>query len=127
MESKIKLYRVLLNVLFYIFYVLLTSIIFSFIFPMVLVFLWKEVLDPSNPIFNNIQIWIVILVLIFTLAFRKYCYLPIKGKDETTNKNEIKETKIENVKFEEIIADEYIDEESEKTPDLDIKIGKEIK
>jgi hypothetical protein len=138
MESKIKLYRVLLNVLFYIFYILLVSIIFSFLFPFIMVLLWKEILDPSSPIFNNIQIWIIILVFIFTLTFRKYCYLPIKIKDNTT-KIEIKETEVEDKskelfnkkikidKFEEIIVDESINEEYEETPNLDIKIGKEIK
>lgn len=81
--------------LFYIFYVLLVSIVFSFIFPTILVMLWKNVLDPTNPIFENIQIAIFILIFVFTLTFRKFFYLPVFSTIETTvsdikidNKNE---------------------------------------
>lgn len=77
--KQIKLYRVLLNTLFYVFYVLLFSIVFSFIFPVILLALWHWVLSPENPIFISIQVLIIILVLIFSLMFRKYFYLPIKS------------------------------------------------
>lgn len=115
MESKIKFYRVLLNVLFYIFYVLLVSIAFSFIFPTVLVIFWKVPLNPNNPIFDNVQIWIVILVLILSLIYRKYFYLPIVNNS------------IETKKEDKVSCEPSKNEKTDKTPELDIKIGKEIK
>jgi len=126
---KIKLYRVVLNILFYVFYVLLTSIAFSFIFPTVLVILWQDVISPIDPIFDRIQIAILILVLLFTLLFRKYFYLPIKEKSK---KNEIKkELEFKEYKKKEKIEkkDELNEEKVELSEELelDIKIGKEIK
>ena len=109
MKSQIKLYRVVLNVLFYIFYVLLASLAFSFIFPTLLVVLGKSIFAPNDPIFDSIQIIILVLVLIFSLVFRRYFYLPITEK--------ITETKKESIKKEEV----------KETPELDIKLGKEIK
>ncbi len=114
---KIKLYRVVLNILFYVFYVIIISVIFSFVFPAIRVFLWKDIIAPTNPIFDTIQIIIIILVLLISLLFRKYFYLPIKDKSikkKVFNKGK-KEKKKEKRK-----------EESEES-DLDIKIGKEIK
>ena len=122
---KIKLYRIILNILFYVFYVIVTSIAFSFIFPTVLVILWQEVIAPNNPIFDTIQIIILVLVLLITILFRKYFYLSIKEKVEKKNtKKDIefkeyeKKDKKENSKDKELINDEL---------ELDIKIGKEIK
>ncbi len=175
MTKKINFYRVVSNMLFYIFYVLLVSIIFSFIFPTILVILWKDVLDPSDPLFANIQIAIFILIFIFTLTFRKFFYLPVFSsvekvvlKDNKKENIEVKvveniqvenkELKTENTvdaftKFEDIKVDniDYNIEKAESYkpdiiynndnfivknesvdiednfPNLDIKIGKEIK
>ncbi|MDP2090486.1 MAG: hypothetical protein Q8K30_02710 [Candidatus Gracilibacteria bacterium] len=85
MKKKINLYRVVLNMLFYIFYVLLVSIIFSFIFPSILLMLGKDILDPTDPIFEIIQVAIVVLIFIFTLILRKYFYLPIFSSHEKNN------------------------------------------
>lgn len=115
MKSWIKLDRVLLNVLFYIFYVLLVTIVFSFLFPFVLVLLWKNVLNPINPVFDQIQIGIIVLVLIVTIVFRRFFYLPIRGVKNDSKGKKSKE-KITN----------KIEKDSDK-PELDIKIGKEIK
>ncbi|MDD2870353.1 MAG: hypothetical protein PHS49_00035 [Candidatus Gracilibacteria bacterium] len=136
MKKKIKFYRVVLNSLFYVFYVLVISILFSFVFPMILVLLGKPVLDPSSPIFTVIQILILIFVFILSLSFRKYLYLPIfseeviiekkekvkevESKQETISKSEKTEESIE-IKLEDEIVNENI------MPELDIKIGKEIK
>lgn len=116
MKSKIKLYRVILNVLFFIFYVLLVSISFSFIFPSIMVLLGKQPLNPTDPIFDNIQIGIVILVVVLSIIFRKYFYLPTK-EDKVEQVVIKKQTK--NIKKEK-------NNNSKKT-ELDIKIGKEIK
>jgi len=117
---KIKLYRIVLNVLFYVFYVIVVSIAFSFIFPTVLVILWQDVISPNNPIFDTIQIIIIILVLLISLLFRKFFYLPIREKAEINTKKEFKKYKKKEVKEEEI-------ENKNDKIELDIKIGKEIK
>lgn len=117
--KTIKLYRVLLNMLFYIFYVLLASIAFSFIFPTILVILWQDIWLSSDPKFTNIQIAIIILVLVFSLIFRKYFYLPIREKSNI-NKTETKKVTTKKViKKKEILN-------INNSSGLDIKIGKEI-
>ena len=143
MKSDIKFYRVILNILFFIFYILLASIIFSFTFPSILVLLWKDVLSPADPIFDKIQVVILVLVPVFTLIFRKYFYLPIMDKysiwKSESKKEIIKEklkdkkiNKVEEIKYEEKIVkkdekkQEIIDKD-DNSPKLDIKIGKEIK
>lgn len=127
MANQIKLYRIVLNILFFIFYVLLVSIAFSFLFPTIMVLLWKEVLSPFDPLFDSIQIAITIIVLIFSFIFRKYFYLPIYvakneiiiEKKEKNNIETKKEDFIEKPDFKEINNEEEIE--------LDIKIGKEIR
>ena len=143
MKSDIKFYRVILNILFFIFYILLASIIFSFTFPSILVLLWKDVLSPADPIFDKIQVVILVLVPVFTLIFRKYFYLPILDKysiwksesKKEISKEKLKDKKIdkvEKIKYEEKIVKkdekkEEIMDKNDNSPKLDIKIGKEIK
>jgi hypothetical protein len=143
MKSDIKFYRVILNILFFIFYILLASIIFSFTFPSILVLLWKDVLSPADPIFDKIQVVILVLVPVFTLIFRKYFYLPIMDKysiwksesKKEISKEKLKDKKIdkvEKIKYEEKIVKkdekkEEIMDKNDNSPKLDIKIGKEIK
>ena len=118
---KIKLYRVVLNILFYVFYVIVVSIAFSFIFPTILVILWQDVIAPNNPIFDTIQIVIIVLVLLFTVLFRKFFYLPVREKTkelESKKEPEFKEYKKEKKEDKKEENDEL---------ELDIKIGKEIK
>lgn len=117
---KIRLYRIILNILFYIFYVIIVSIAFSFIFPTILVLLWQDVIAPNNPIFDTIQLIIILIVLLVSLICRKYFYLPIREEVEDNKKSE-KRVEIKNdndVEKNENISDEL---------ELDIKIGKEIK
>ncbi len=124
MKSKIKLYRVVLNIIFYVFYVLLASIAFSFVFPTILVIFWQEVWLSNDPRFTSIQIWIVVLVLVFSLIFRKYCFLPIMADN-----NEPKEQKkrVVETNTKEIKQNIKKTEKVKKERKLDIKIGKEIK
>ena len=117
---KIKLYRIILNVLFYVFYVILTSVSFSFIFPTILVILWQDIIAPNNPIFDWIQIIIIILVLFLSLIFRKIFYLPIKEEAKKIDSKKVKE-------FKEYKKKEKIKESNNDELELDIKIGKEIK
>ena len=114
--NDVKLYRVILNILFYIFYVLLVSFGFSFIFPTLQVILWYNIWLGNDARFDSIQIAIIVLVLVFSLILRKYFYVPIREKYST---KKIKKKKIEK---KEVIKKEVID----NSPELDIKIGKEI-
>lgn len=125
MKSWIKFQRLILNILFYVFYVLLASIAFSFLFPTFLVLFWKEVLLSSNPIFEYIQIWITVVVLLITILWRKYFYLPLR---ENLVSEKIQLNKVIN-RNEEIQKEEVHKEENKQAnkPELDIKIGKEIK
>ncbi len=140
MKRIVKFDRVILNTLFYIFYVLLVSLIFSFTFPLILVYLWKNVINPNSPIFSSIQISIIILVFIFTIIYRKFFYLPIfsfneeltsKIKDiEKVDKNIISDIKSENSidnKVNVVLEKSLNDKVLWEFPWLDIKIGKEIK
>jgi hypothetical protein len=123
---KIKLYRVVLNILFYVFYVILVSIAFSFIFPTILVIFWQDVIAPNNPIFDTIQIVIIILVLLFSVLFRKFFYLPIKEKIDNKTEQEFRELK----KQEKEKGNENTKDKNKEISDeleLDIKVGKEIK
>ena len=73
-----------INIILYIVYVLVVSVIFSFIFPMILSLLGKWVLDPTDPVFAKIQIAIALLVLIVSLVARKYFYKPLFTEKQTT-------------------------------------------
>lgn len=121
---KIRLYRIILNVLFYVFYVILASVSFSFIFPTILVILWQDIIAPNNPIFDTIQIFIIVLVLLISLLFRKYFYLPIKEKIETKKEVKFKEYLKKEDKKEKEIDEIKIEDDIQE---LDIKVGKEIK
>lgn len=151
MKNNIQISRVIVNILFYIFYVLLASIIFSFAFPFVLITFWRPILNPADPIFVKIQVVIIVLVLILTLLFRRYFYLPIRSKENThINKEElefeysmkmIEEQKEKNSKIENIANNSEIFQKQDMMSvvslewqtnkidedELDIKIGREIK
>jgi len=101
------------------------------------------VLSPADPIFDKIQVVILVLVPVFTLIFRKYFYLPIMDKysiwksesKKEISKEKLKDKKIdkvEKIKYEEKIVKkdekkEEIMDKNDNSPKLDIKIGKEIK
>ena len=70
--------KVFLNVFLYCVYVVVTSLIFSLLFPILLQVLGKTVLDPLDPVFMKIQIFIAVLVLLLTLILRKYFYIALK-------------------------------------------------
>jgi len=76
--------RVLLNIIIYVFYVLVASIVFSFLFPLVLQISGQEILTPSDPIFAKIQIFIALLVLIVSLILRKHFYITLEDSEEKT-------------------------------------------
>lgn len=124
MLSKIKLDRVFLNVLLFIFYVLLVSLAFSFLFPLVLKSIWQEILDPNSLIFDYIQIWIFVLMFFLTIAFRKYCYFPIIRNN---NISVIKSEVSKKINKDNVFSQNKDIDNNKSELELDIKIGKEIK
>lgn len=71
-------FKLIINFVAYIGYTIFLSIIFSFAFPFVLKLMWKELYNPTDPIFTKIQITIAVVVLVITLIFRKYFYLSLR-------------------------------------------------
>lgn len=140
MYKHIRVSRVIINILFYVFYVFLVSVIFSFVFPAVLRLFGQPVLDPNNPVFDKIQIIIIILTLIISVIYRKYFYLPIINWSILNEENNPKKDlelehdleKIEKEKNKSLKKwkknEENISSKaSEKEDELDIKVWKEIK
>jgi len=121
--KNIRFWRIIANILFYIFYVLIISIIFSFSFPILLQLFWKVIINSWDPIFDKIQYTIFILVLIITIIFRKKFYLPI-FIDEESNKEEIIKKEIKKEKKYFSFDDEVLVKNNSW---LDIKVGREIK
>lgn len=76
--------KVILNILFYFFYVWLVSVIFSFVFPQALLLLGKTIPNPANPVFYKTQILIIVLVLVLSIIARKYLYISIHNDDAKT-------------------------------------------
>jgi len=139
MKNNIKVSRVIVNILFCIFYILLTSVIFSFVFPFILKVFGQPILNPSDPIFDKIQIAIIVIVLVISLIFRRYFYLPIiKGDLLDVNKNTKKELELEHDMN---VAKKMREKEGshsaslkkiesdvgEVKDELDIKVGREVK
>lgn len=80
--------KVMINIILYVVYVLFVSVIFSFIFPVIMQFLGKEILNPAFPenkdLFDKIQIFIAILVLLISLILRKYFYISSRSREVET-------------------------------------------
>ena len=95
--DKIPLFpKIILNIFLYFLYVFIVSLIFSFLFPQILLILWKPILDPSDPFFYKTQVMIAVFLLFFTMIFRKYVYISINSFEESDQKNtsiQKKETK----------------------------------
>jgi hypothetical protein len=91
--------KIVLNILLYIFYVLVISLGFSFVFPQVLTLLEKPIPHPDDPIFYKTQVLILVCVLITTMIFRRYLYIWVcngwssrREENEGISKPKIKET-----------------------------------
>lgn len=115
--------KIVLNILLYFFYVLVISLIFSFVFPQVLVVLGRPIPDSMDPVFYKTQIIILVLVLVVTLIARKYVYISLGSEEEITkhkkNPSANKKKDIKNIK--EKKEPENFEEE------MKIYIDKEIK
>lgn len=90
--------KAIINILLYWLYVVFFSFVFSFVFPLLMKLFGAEVLNPSNPIFVKIQIFIAILVLLISLIFRKHFYLTEKKEVKKVVEVETYTTKKKQVK-----------------------------
>ncbi|MCH2188946.1 hypothetical protein MK079_03915 [Candidatus Gracilibacteria bacterium] len=72
------------NIVLYIVYVLLLSLLFSFAFPQILAFLDRPLLSVHDPFFDKVQIVIMVLVLVISAIFRKYFYLSLSASPALT-------------------------------------------
>ncbi len=99
MKQTPLIFKLVINFVAYIGYTFLLSVIFSFSFPLVLNMLGKELYNPADPIFMKIQISIALIVLIFTVIFRKYFYMSLSNNCMTSESyDDVEETKKENWK-----------------------------
>ena len=86
--------------------------------------LWKDVLDPYNPIFVKIQIFIAVLVLLLTLIGRRYFYICLKSWD-TEKKIESYTAKKGETSYKTPTEDKI--REQDQDDEIRIYIDKEIK
>jgi hypothetical protein len=73
--------KMVVNIILYAVYLLFASVIFSFIFPLVMQIFGQDILNKNDPIFSKIQIFIAILVLLLSLILRKNFYISLKNPD----------------------------------------------
>lgn len=133
----IKSSRLFVNFIFFNLYWLIASIIFSFVFPIVLKVFWRPVLNSVDPVFDKIQISIIIFILVISIVFRKYFYLPIRSanleektietKKELELEHDLNILKQKDERALEVKQEERTQIKEEKKQVLDIKIGREIK
>ncbi len=107
--------RAIINLILYVIYLLFFSIAFSFIFPLILQTLGKPIMNPTDPTFAKVQLFIAILLLLISLIWRKYFYLC--GR---TNDNMI-------VLEEHITSKKPKFDKNEKQEDIKIFIDREMK
>lgn len=135
-------FKAMINILLYILYVLFVSLIFSFVFPLVMQGLGKEVLNPALPenraLFDKIQIFIAIFVLLLSLILRKYFYVSCKN-EESEKKVVIKESytakkkqeKAEAPKTQKVEKEQKVEQKpknkDEEDEEIKIYVEKEIK
>ncbi|MDA9129117.1 hypothetical protein N9J72_01405 [Candidatus Gracilibacteria bacterium] len=74
--------RMIVNLFLFAFYVLFFSLVFSFAFPLVLQAMGKPVMNPADPMFIKIQLFVAILVLLISIIWRKYFYLCGRESDK---------------------------------------------
>lgn len=130
-KSLPKIFRLALNIWWFLVYTFVFSIIFSFLFPIILKLLWKQILNPADPIFAKIQLVIAIIVLGITLYFRKYCYMSLSDDNEQYTK--VEKLNIKNKRKDDTKDDTkddfkfFVEQENDDEDELKIYVDKEIK
>lgn len=120
--------KLLINVIFYIIYVFFASVAFSILFPLLLQVVGQEIINYNDPIFEKIQYFILFLVLIITIIFRKYFYISL-ARDAVMTKvgtqgYTSKKKPVTKKKTTKILKGE---EENQQEDDIKIYVEKEIK
>ena len=105
--------KIILNILFYVIYAILSLFIFGLILPLLQMLFDKPIFNQGDLVFDKIAIILAIVVLFITIILRKYFYISFDKRDENTYKKEvyIKEKK----------KDNYFEDED----DLEIFVWKE--
>ena len=118
--------KVSLNFVFFIFYVLLSIIIASFLYGLLL-FVFGQSIPWSDDMSHYIVAWgAIVIVSLLTIMKRKYCYLPIHNEVEKLRSNK----KTQNVtEWKKEIKIEHRSENQnwKEDEELQIYINKEIK
>jgi ABC-type multidrug transport system fused ATPase/permease subunit len=99
--------KIILNIIFYIIYVLFVTITTSFVLPL----LFNFFVENGSSISNMIQFIIIVIVLFITTVYRKYFYISLESKK---SESELNKTDVKTKKFNDLKKDE-----------LDILIAKE--
>lgn len=124
--------KVMINIILYVVYVLFVSVVFSFVFPLILQAFGQEIIHPSDPVYSKIQYFIVILVLLVSLVFRKHFYVSLKPEQEEI-KVEVKESYTASKKKQvnstkaKTTAKKQSPKKSKDDEDIKIYVEKEIK
>lgn len=122
--------KTILNILLYIIYVLVFSVLFSGIFALYMYYFSESSLNPNSPIFANIQYFIAVLVLLISLILRKYFYiwaarkevtLKVESNNYTAKKKPVKAKKTIKTK---LVEDKIVEEDEDE---IKIYVEKEIK
>jgi membrane-anchored glycerophosphoryl diester phosphodiesterase (GDPDase) len=120
--------KAVINIILYIVYVLLASVVFSFLFPLVMQLLGQDVMSPNNPIFAKIQIFIAILVLLVSLILRKYFYISAASEDKIIEIKESYTAKKKPVNKKKATKSvKKVEEEENDDEEIKIYVEKEIK
>ena len=86
------IFVVSINIVLYIVYAVLISLMFSFAFPQILELLGKPLLEVNDPFFDKVQIVIMISVLLITAVLRKYFYVSLENEPEEIKQSAVKES-----------------------------------
>ena len=72
--------RILINILLYIFYVIVVSFFVWFLIPLVFLSFWREIPVYSIDVYNLIFFIIAWLIFLLTFLFRQSCYISLKSQ-----------------------------------------------
>lgn len=114
-------WKIVLNIVFFVLYVLIWMNLVNFIYDLILNTLWKTVPLSNDPVHLKIA-WITfLLITVITIVFRKYFYYSFAPKpnlllkrEERKGKKEEKFSYTESIKNTEKEVDEKIEKEIEK-------------
>lgn len=126
--------KILLNLFFFIIYLIISVILWSFVFGLVLNIMWKPIPWSHDPVHIKIALVISFVVFLFTSLFRKYFYISFSSLENTEKKidltytGKIKEENdifMKNEEKQNFIKDKWVDLGDKNNEDMRIYIWKE--